>query len=81
MKNKLKMYTNIFTNNNKPISSYNDMLECPICLTEINQNSPILIIDCCHKKIHLACITEWYSKYPDNKTCFMCNQSNSFCKD
>ena len=73
--------TNIFTNNNNPISSYNDMLECPICLTEINQNSPILIVDCCHKKIHLDCIIQWYSKYPDNKTCFMCNQSNSFCKD
>lgn len=73
--------TTIFINNNKPNSSYNDMIECPICLSEIDQNSPILIVDCCNKKVHLACIIEWYSKYPDNKTCFMCNQSNTFCKD
>ena len=55
--------------------------ECPICFDVMSDNDPILILDCCFKKVHLSCIIEWYSKRPDNKICFMCNQANNFCKD
>ena len=55
--------------------------ECPICLEDITVKDPILILDCCSKTVHLSCILEWYSNHPNNKLCFMCNQSNNFCKD
>jgi hypothetical protein len=69
------------TDYNKQFTTLSEIIECPICLTEIENNDAILIVECCNQKIHLSCITEWYTKYPDNKTCFMCNQSNKFCKD
>lgn len=68
-------------NFNKQFISFVDIMECPICFGDIEQSDAVLIVDCCRKKIHLACLIEWYSKYPNNKTCFLCNQSNSFCKD
>ena len=58
-----------------------DIPECPICLTDIEETNAILILDCCKKKVHLACIVEWYSTHPENNLCFMCNQSNPFCED
>jgi hypothetical protein len=57
------------------------LIECPICLENINDYHPLLILDCCSKQVHLPCILGWYSKRPTNKLCFMCNQSNNFCKD
>ncbi len=56
-------------------------IECPICFENINSTDALLILDCCQKKVHLQCIVSWYTKYPDNKFCFMCNQTNNFCKD
>ena len=72
----------IFTPNytNKASSSVND-IECLICLEIIISTEPLLILDCCSKTVHLACIIDWYSKHPTNKTCFICNQSNTFCRD
>lgn len=55
--------------------------ECPICFDSMTENDPILILDCCLKKVHISCIMEWYSKRPNNIICFMCNQTNNFCKD
>lgn len=68
-------------NNIKPNSPLGSREECPICFDNINDSDPILILDCCLKKVHLSCIMEWYSNRPENKTCFMCNQSNLFCRD
>ena len=59
----------------------NTRTECPICFDTIVLDDPILILDCCSKIVHLSCILEWYSNRPNNKLCFMCNQSNNFCKD
>ena len=58
-----------------------ETIECPICFENINSDDPILILDCCRKKIHLPCILKWYATHPNNKVCFMCNQGNNFCKD
>jgi hypothetical protein len=55
--------------------------ECPICFENIEENDPHLILDCCFKTIHIKCLIDWYTKNPINKSCFICNQSNSFCKD
>ena len=55
--------------------------ECPICFENIEENDPHLILDCCSKTIHIKCMVDWYTKHPNNKSCFICNQSNSFCKD
>ena len=63
------------------INSNSTNSECPICFDSMADNDPVLIIDCCLKTVHLSCIMEWYSKRPDNKICFMCNQTNNFCKD
>ena len=68
-------------NTNKSGANLPNSIECPICFENINADDALLILDCCHKKVHIECILEWYSKYPNNKTCFMCNQTNNFCKD
>ena len=59
----------------------NEDNECPICFETMMIDDPILILECCNKKIHLKCIFNWYDTHRDNKTCFICNQSNNFCKD
>jgi hypothetical protein len=56
-------------------------IECPICFDNIEKIDPHLILDCCSKTIHIKCMVDWYTKHPNNKSCFICNQSNSFCKD
>ena len=58
-----------------------DRFECPICLETMENNQGVLIPECCNTKVHLHCLTNWYTANPNNKFCFMCNQSNSFCKD
>ena len=63
-------------NHNEPNS-----MECPICFDNINLGDALLILDCCGKKVHIKCIVDWYTKYPNNRTCFICNQTNNFCKD
>ena len=77
--------TTIFTpgscSSNKSMTALNDVIECPICLENISQAAPLLILDCCSKTVHLECIIDWYSKHPKNKNCFMCNQPNTFCRD
>ena len=59
----------------------NEDNECPICFENMKIDEPVLILDCCNKKIHLRCIIDWYDTHRENKTCFICNQSNNFCKD
>ena len=59
----------------------NEIEECLVCFNNINTTDGILILDCCNKKLHLTCIIDWYTNHPEKKTCFICNQSNNFCKD
>ena len=59
----------------------NDIIECPICLENIEQIDGILIMECCNKKIHLECLINWYSKHRKNLICIMCNQTNNFCNN
>ena len=56
-------------------------IECPICFDTIYNDEAKLLLDCCRKITHLKCIMTWYSTHPKNKLCFMCNQTNNFCKD
>ena len=72
------------TDSNKIIITESDIenrIECPVCLYNIEECEGILIMECCKKMIHLTCIIDWYTKNPQNTICFMCNQSNKFCKD
>ena len=52
--------------------------ECPICLAKMDEEEGILIMDCCSKKVHLACIVTWYTEQRTQQTCFLCNQPNKF---
>ena len=58
-----------------------DIQECPICLETININSLFILLNCCKKKVHIKCCIEWYRQNPNNKNCFMCNQSNNLYKE
>ena len=58
----------------------NEEEECPICLVIMNEEEGILIMDCCGKKVHLACIVTWYTEQSTHQTCFLCNQTNKFCQ-
>lgn len=82
MENKINNYINIdIPERENEYASNVNTIECVICLENILDDDPMLILDCCRKKVHLKCIIDWYSKYPNNKTCFICSQSNNFCKD
>ena len=59
----------------------NDIIECPICLNEINNNEGIIIPECCNNPVHLKCIMDWYEKNNRNNVCFICQQVNQFSKD
>ena len=59
----------------------NDIIECPICLNEINNNEGIIIPECCNNPVHLKCIMDWYKKNNRNNVCFICQQVNQFSKD
>ena len=59
----------------------NEIIECPICLNDINNNEGILIPECCNNPVHLNCIMDWYKKNKNSKVCFICQQQNSFSKD
>jgi len=58
-------------------------LECYICLDPIsdNINSNTYVLECCNNSVHLDCLQQWYNTNKTNPNCFICNQSNSFCKD
>ena len=38
----------------------NNQYECPICLEAINNNDPIIILECCNKEVHLLCLENWF---------------------
>lgn len=59
----------------------NDVIECPICLNDINNNDGIIIPECCNNPVHLKCIMDWYEKNNRNNVCFICQQVNHFSKD
>lgn len=59
----------------------NEIIECPICLNDINNNEGILIPECCNNPVHLKCIMNWHKKNKNSKVCFICQQENSFSKD
>jgi hypothetical protein len=59
----------------------NDVIECPICLNDINNNEGIIIPECCNNPVHLKCIMDWYEKNNRNNVCFICQQVNQFSKD
>tara|TARA_B100001057_G_C22495251_1_gene811820 strand:+ start:78 stop:539 length:462 start_codon:yes stop_codon:yes gene_type:complete len=54
--------------------------ECPICLNNINDFDPFIIMPCCNNKIHIQCLIEWYSSNSKSNTCFMCNQNTNIHK-
>jgi hypothetical protein len=58
-----------------------EIQECPVCFENMNDLDGILIMECCNKKIHITCLIDWYTKNLEKNVCFMCNQSNKFCKD
>lgn len=59
----------------------NNVIECPICMNDINNNEGIIIFECCNNHVHLKCVMEWYSKKHKNNICFICQQVNQFTKD
>lgn len=59
----------------------NDVIECPICLNEINNNEAIIIPECCNNSVHLKCIMDWYKINNKSNVCFICQQVNKFSKD
>ena len=59
----------------------NDVIECPICLNDINNGEGIIIPECCNNPVHLKCIMDWYEKNNRNNVCFICQQVNQFSKD
>ena len=59
----------------------NDIIECPICLENIEYDNGFIIMDCCNKQIHLNCLINWYTIHSNYKVCIMCNQTNNFCKN
>lgn len=64
--------------NNKELSIYHELLECPICLDPIILDDSILTLNCCKNKVHLKCICEWYHNNTSKVRCFICNQTNPF---
>ena len=64
--------------NNKEQPVYQELLECPICLEQIMNHDPVLILECCKNKVHLKCLCDWYNNVRQNITCFICNQVNPF---
>ena len=55
--------------------------ECYICLDNINLNeNDFLELNCCKNNVHLKCLIEWYIKN-NTSNCFICNQTNDFCKE
>ena len=68
--------------NNNGIVAITDLLECPICPNNIyDTDDSYYIMECCKNKVHLKCLTEWYKSHQKLKTCFICNQYNSFSEN
>lgn len=59
----------------------NNIIECPICFNEINNEDGIIIPECCNNAVHLKCILNWYSTNNKNNICFICQQENQFVKN
>ncbi len=62
----------------------NHVIECPICLNDINNinnNEGIIIPECCNNPVHLKCIMNWYETNNKTDVCFICQQVNQFSKD
>ncbi len=71
----------IENNDNQEINNGPSSCECIICFENINSDDALLILECCKQKVHIQCIIDWYLSNPNNKTCFICNQTNKFCED
>ena len=63
---------------NITIIAITELLECPICFSNIVDDDPYYIMTCCKNKLHLQCLIDWYSAHSKQNTCFMCNQNNNF---
>ena len=59
----------------------NDVIECSICLNDINNNEGIIIPECCNNPVHLKCIMNWYETNNKTDVCFICQQVNQFSED
>ena len=74
--------TNIEKNNDKvTVIAITELLECPICFSNIEDDGSYYIMPCCKNKIHLQCLINWYSTHSNQTSCFMCNQPNKFYTD
>lgn len=58
-----------------------ELIECPICLNEIENDEGILIPECCKNPVHLQCLMNWYENNTNTNVCFICQQENEFSKD
>lgn len=71
-------------NEKKDLDYYIEIKECPICLDPIDiSNNIILVLDCCHKEIHLQCMKNWILN-PQNKQkdkCVLCRVSSDLIID
>ena len=71
-------------NEKKDLDYYVEIIECPICLDPIDMsNNIILVLDCCHKEIHLQCMKNWILN-PQNTQkdkCILCRVSSDLIID
>jgi hypothetical protein len=71
-------------NEKKDLDYYVEIKECPICLDPIDiSNNIILVLDCCHKEIHLECMKKWILN-PQNTQkdkCILCRVSSDLIID
>ncbi len=71
-------------NEKKDLDYYAEIKECPICLDPIDiSNNIILVLDCCHKEIHLQCMKNWILN-PQNTQkdkCILCRVSSDLIID
>ena len=71
-------------NEKKDLDYYIEIKECPICFDPIDiSNTVILVLDCCHKEIHLQCMKNWILN-PQNTQkdkCILCRVSSDLIID
>ena len=58
-----------------------ELIECPICFNEIENDEGILIPECCKNPVHLQCLMKWYENNKHTNVCFICQQENNFSID
>ena len=71
-------------NEKKDLDYYVEIKECPICLDPIDiSNNIILVLDCCHKEIHLQCMKNWIlnPKNTQKDKCILCRVSSDLIID